>query len=75
MSTTQPTTSDDSGAEAPSDEEVAEAIGVDVRELRAFVDAFGEEEPTPAAVLGWATCSPGAISTVEAWLNNGGKNQ
>lgn len=58
--------------EAPSDEEVADAIGVDVRELRAFVERL--EEPSVAAVLGWATCAPSAIATVEAWLDsrNGG---
>lgn len=54
--------------EAPTDEAVAEKLGVDVRELRGFVDAFGDEGPTVAAVLGWATAAPGAIALVEEWL-------
>jgi len=54
--------------DAPTDEEVAEKLGVDVRELRGFLARFGDEEPTVAAVLGWATAAPGAIALVEDWL-------
>jgi hypothetical protein len=65
-STKTPTTS--RTEEGPTAGDVADAIGVDVRELLSFVDRL--EEPTAAAVLGWATVAPGAIDTVEAWLES-----
>jgi hypothetical protein len=54
--------------DAPTAAEVADELGVDVDRLEAFVEKL--EEPTAAAVLGWATVAPGAIDTVEAWLES-----
>jgi hypothetical protein len=57
-----------SDPDAPTAAEVADELGVDVDRLEAFVEKL--EEPTAAAVLGWATVAPGAIDTVEAWLES-----
>lgn len=52
--------------DAPTTEAIADTLGVAPDRLEAFVEAL--EEPTAAAVLGWATVEPGAVDDVEAWL-------
>ena len=67
MSTVADTPSD---TDAPTTDAIADTLDVEPERLEAFVDAFGEGEPTPAAVLGWATAAPGAVDEVAAWLES-----
>jgi hypothetical protein len=67
MSTVADTPSD---TDAPTIDAIADTLDVEPERLEAFVDAFGEGKPTPAAVLGWATVAPGAVDDVEAWLES-----
>lgn len=63
---TEPAAQDD----APTTHAIADTLDVEPERLEAFVDAFGEGGPTPAAVLGWATAEPGAVDEVAAWLES-----
>lgn len=51
----------------PSTTDVAEALGVDGRDLRQYADVH--PNPSVARVLGWAEADPTHRDLVEEWLD------